>query len=77
MQDRSPPARQNLLATHGRIIHLGQKATSDRIQAMSALTPTSDIGGRAFDVRLSAKIGSRPALFDNLCGANEKRCRDR
>jgi len=27
MQDRSPPTRRNLLATHGRTIHLGQKRT--------------------------------------------------
>ena len=37
MQDRSPPTRQNLLATHGRTIHLGQKATCALANFASAL----------------------------------------
>src|SRR6516165_10694401 len=37
MQDRSPPTRRNLLATHGRTIHLGQKRTLELGRGMSAL----------------------------------------
>src|SRR6516225_3033572 len=39
MQDRSPPTRRNLLATHGRTIHLGQKQTLAHVRVMSALPP--------------------------------------
>ena len=37
MQDRSPPARQNPLATHGRTIHAGQNRKSRPCGGMSAL----------------------------------------
>jgi hypothetical protein len=37
MQDRSPPARQSSLATHGLIIHLGHKRTWRGQMVMSAL----------------------------------------
>ena len=56
MQDRSPPTRQNLLATHGRTIHLGQKRTWRLIYRMSALPPKADIvqhGANVCSVRLS------------------------
>jgi hypothetical protein len=43
MQDHSPPARQNPLATHGRTIHVGQTETSGRIRARSGLPPTTDM----------------------------------
>ena len=33
----------NLLATHGRTIHLGQKQTSVQVRVMSALPPIADI----------------------------------
>jgi hypothetical protein len=44
MQDRSPPTRQNLLATHGRTIHLGHKRTSMHLHLMSALHPKAERG---------------------------------
>ena len=37
MQDRSPPARRNLLATHGRTIHAGQSRHFDRASLTSGL----------------------------------------
>ena len=47
-KSRSPPTRQNLLATHGRTIHSGQKRTWRDQIAMSALPPKADIR-RLFD----------------------------
>jgi hypothetical protein len=39
MQDRKPTARRNLLATHGRTIHVGQKRRFDRAPITSGLPP--------------------------------------
>ena len=38
MQDRRPPALQNLLATHGRTIHMGHLRCGD-VDGMSAIAP--------------------------------------
>ena len=43
MQDRRPPALQNLLATHRRTIRLGQSRPNSASRFKSALTSTSDI----------------------------------
>src|SRR5437764_1239937 len=43
MQDRSPPARRNLLATRGRTIHSGQNRKSWLAQVTSVSPPTTDI----------------------------------
>ena len=43
MQDRLPPARRNLLATHGRTIHSGQTGKAQYEQMFSALPPGADI----------------------------------
>jgi hypothetical protein len=50
MQDRSPPARQNPLATHGRSIHLGQSRHFDGLPMISGLTPEADIVTAGRDV---------------------------
>ncbi len=39
MQDRSPLTRQNLLATHGRTIHLGHKQTGRHDLGQVRFTP--------------------------------------
>jgi hypothetical protein len=51
MQDRSPPARQNPLATHGRTIHLGQTRKSQRATGKSASPSGTDIVYRTCQVR--------------------------
>src|SRR5271169_4340836 len=43
MQDRSPPARQNPLATHGRTIHSGHSRHFDPLPATSGPLPITDI----------------------------------
>src|SRR5260370_11307307 len=43
MQDRSPPARQNLLATHGRTIHWVRLRRTQYEHMFSALLSNSDI----------------------------------
>jgi hypothetical protein len=52
MQDRSPPARQNPLATHGRTKHSGQTRKSARLNGMSVLPPTADVVGPPRHVRV-------------------------
>jgi hypothetical protein len=43
MQDRSPPTRRNLLATHGRTIHLGHYLSLGDVHPMSALPPKDGV----------------------------------
>ena len=45
----------NLLATHGRTIHLGQKRTFRNVQRMSALPPKADTDQHGCDVRFVPK----------------------
>jgi hypothetical protein len=42
MQDRSPPACQNLLAPHGRTIHVGHKRKSSKRAYVVRFAPNSD-----------------------------------
>jgi hypothetical protein len=63
MQDRSPPARRNLLATHGRTIHEGHFRTSARSRAMSASPQRTDVAERQRQVRKVPRADvSSPAL---------------
>src|SRR5258708_507386 len=58
MQDRSPPARRNPLATHGRTIHPGQTRKCARSRDMSVRPSGADI------VRLHAQVRFVPfAIF--------------
>src|SRR4030081_3143238 len=57
MQDRSPPARRNLLATHGRTIHSGQIRKSGRATGKSALPSRTDVTSRACQVQKVPEIG--------------------
>ena len=43
MQDRRPPALQNLLATHGRTIHLGQSLPKRDVRVTSVYPSISDM----------------------------------
>jgi hypothetical protein len=54
MQDRSPPTRQNLLATHGRTIHLGHFLPVDGSPRHVGSAP--NLG------KTQAEIGSRREL---------------
>src|SRR6516162_3165499 len=57
----------NLLATHGRTIHLGQKRTSRYLHLMSALPPKVDIGTQLHDVRFVPKADiCSAAIYDLL-----------
>src|SRR6516164_3262981 len=49
-----PPDCRNLLATHGRTIHLGQTRSSNEISARSGLPPRSDLTADILDRRLGA-----------------------
>src|SRR6476620_11829117 len=51
MQDRSPLTRRNLLATHGRTIHLGQTLPSRDFCGTAALPLKPDIGWRGWHDR--------------------------
>ena len=63
MQDRSPLTRQNLLATHGRTIHLGQngKARSEHIS--SALPPEADMVACHDTQFIAAKVSTTERLL--------------
>jgi len=68
MQDRPPTACRNLLTTHGRTVHVGQKQKSDKISGMSAKPLKADIGVSSY--RCTPQIYSdqrgRPCVFS--CG---------
>jgi hypothetical protein len=72
MQDRSPPVRQNPLATHGRTIHWGQFRKPAVATAMSAFPPL------AAELRTSLEVRFVPTpevagLFNHLIGAKQNR----
>src|SRR6516162_5778829 len=51
----------NLLATHGRTIHLGQKHTLGKARLMSALPPKADMVQHDRRIRFSANSGRTAA----------------
>src|SRR6266568_8840718 len=51
MQDRSPPTRRNLLATHGRTIHMGQFLLKTDVRLVSAYRPITDVRRSAANSR--------------------------
>jgi hypothetical protein len=67
MQDRSPSTRQNLLATHGRTIHLDHKQTLHQVYVMSALPPKADVAKRGGDVRYVPKADIRRTVQPTRC----------
>ena len=57
MQDRSPLTRRNLLATHGRTIHLGHQRRIGPFHNRSALLPNSRRRSGHLKPTVSAKTG--------------------
>ena len=79
MQDRSPPARQNPLATHGRTIHWVKPGNTRCEQMTSALPLTTDITKHKHHVRKvplsDLCTAAMASLFNHLVGTPEQRKR--
>ena len=73
MQDRRPPALQNLLATHGRTIHSGQSRRSSYL-GMSASPATSDVSLRCSEPTLRAGSGGRKPFIANWAPSLQNDC---
>ena len=68
MQDRLPTARRNLLATHGRTIHMGHSRPMHSVAVPINVRCYSDTDIIVRCTEVTLKASKRESLLDDLVG---------